>query len=1311
MLYILFSLVLIIYKIFLKLYEIIQKNDKNSITICIDNYMETKINLRTHQSNAIHAIYKSFDNYNKCLVKMFCGTGKSRIIFHMMMNNNNNLSVIVFPSISLITQFNTDYIQNREWNGITKNYKYLSICSKNELQENTHNINYTTDDELIINFLNNKEKKIVCVTYQSFETFVKCINDLDINIDLIEYDEAHHIVGSKIQQLVFNNNIFNKKCIKTVFFTATPKNENGITMLERDYNDINYELINEDDNDKNDIPYKTDCGTLAFEYTHYQAVQDGICNDYDIAIDFYTDNSYKYKSVYSAISRCIFSTGNKKCLTFHARSEVETDNGSYVMDFTSDENKLKFKKEYDEVLQTEFKEIIGEYKDKLIINGLTGKTKNKQKVLNEFDKDCKNVRVLASCNTIGEGIDTKNANIACFVDPRTSHTTITQNIGRVCRIQKQKSTVLIPCYVDVEKYKNCKTDEERDLVIREDMNKDGNYNSILNTLSALRQEDPESYDLCLHYPKSYAPKEIKNNLQKQGYKIEEEVGNLDETIDYLVDDCDIESIKDTNDIEEKAKIIDKKIIINSTSMEEPIKTYNSEAKDNIVIYHNEENDEYRPVTKKDGVKQAKNIKAPNRKKININVHANKDVKVLWKIEGDFDLDKMVCQVYINSTIVENKWEKRLEEVKEFIDTNKNKPSSMSKNNDEKVLGKWIGTQQTNYQKRTQIMKDDDIYNTWTQFINDPLYKEYFQSNEETWYITLSQVKEFIDSNKKRPSNHSKNKDEKVLGTWIGNQQTNYKKRTNIMKDDDIYNTWTQFINDPLYKEHFQSNEETWYITLSQVKEFIDLNKKRLSTISKNKDEKVLGTWIGTQQKNYKKRTNIMKDDDIYNTWAQFINDPLYKEHVQSKEETWYIKLSQVKEFIDANKKRPSERSKNKDEKILGSWIVNQQKNYQKRTNIMKDDDIYNTWTQFINDPLYKEYFRSNEDVWSTTLSKVKEFIYLNKKRPSKTSKNKDEKVLEKWIGHQQTNYKKRTNIMKDDDIRKIWGDFVTEYSSLFDTSYLDHKVNILENSKNVNSNKIKVINKKTISTIKETPDKQIISKPTIEQKTIKPTKSIKINISKKLPKNKEDVEKVNKQRNKAKLSELHQKYKTMNSNNLNKLFNEQPELWKEYHDIVDKNEEGFIEQDEIPYKRIIKYLENMKTKRNKYIADLGCGKARISKYFENNGLFKFYNYDHYAENETVKKCDISNLPLDDDEINIAIMSLCMWGSNCKDYIKEAHRVLEDNGVLVIIEPTKRWIEENGENRLEKLLTENNFQIKKNHNKNDHKFMFLECIKN
>ena len=34
----------------------------------------------------------------------------------------------------------------------------------------------------------------------------------------------------------------------------------------------------------------------------------------------------------------------------------------------------------------------------------------------------------------------------------------------------------------------------------------------------------------------------------------------------------------------------------------------------------------------------------------------------------------------------------------------------------------------------------------------------------------------------------------------------------------------------------------------------------------------------------------------------------------------------------------------------------------------------------------------------------------------------------------------------------------------------------------------------------------------------------------------------------------------------------------------------------------------------------------------------------------------------------------MWGSNCKEYIQEAYRILESNGTLFIIEPTKRWSE-------------------------------------
>ena len=109
---------------------------------------------------------------------------------------------------------------------------------------------------------------------------------------------------------------------------------------------------------------------------------------------------------------------------------------------------------------------------------------------------------------------------------------------------------------------------------------------------------------------------------------------------------------------------------------------------------------------------------------------------------------------------------------------------------------------------------------------------------------------------------------------------------------------------------------------------------------------------------------------------------------------------------------------------------------------------------------------------------------------------------------------------------------------------------------------------------------------------------------------------------------------------------------------------------------------------------MGCGKAHISKHFKKDNRFEFINYDHVAIDETVEVADISKLPLEDDSVEICILSLSMWGSNCEEYITEAHRVLETNGTLYIIEPTKRWTSENGEpsDRLRDLIIKFKFKI-------------------
>ena len=71
---------------------------------------------------------------------------------------------------------------------------------------------------------------------------------------------------------------------------------------------------------------------------------------------------------------------------------------------------------------------------------------------------------------------------------------------------------------------------------------------------------------------------------------------------------------------------------------------------------------------------------------------------------------------------------------------------------------------------------------------------------EKWYNNLELTKQYIDINKKRPS-----KDRKFLEKWVGIQVTNSIKREFIMKNDDIYKAWNEFITCDKYKKYFTSH--------------------------------------------------------------------------------------------------------------------------------------------------------------------------------------------------------------------------------------------------------------------------------------------------------------------------------------------------------------------------------------------------------------------------------------------------------------------------------------------------------------------------
>ena len=69
------------------------------------------------------------------------------------------------------------------------------------------------------------------------------------------------------------------------------------------------------------------------------------------------------------------------------------------------------------------------------------------------------------------------------------------------------------------------------------------------------------------------------------------------------------------------------------------------------------------------------------------------------------------------------WLNTLENVKKYIDDNNKLPSTHDKNNDIKVMGRWISNQKTNYNKKQQIMNNREIYDVLTEFVNE--YKKYF----------------------------------------------------------------------------------------------------------------------------------------------------------------------------------------------------------------------------------------------------------------------------------------------------------------------------------------------------------------------------------------------------------------------------------------------------------------------------------------------------------------------------------------------------------------------------------------------------------
>ncbi|OKH40360.1 hypothetical protein NIES2119_01675 [[Phormidium ambiguum] IAM M-71] len=127
---------------------------------------------------------------------------------------------------------------------------------------------------------------------------------------------------------------------------------------------------------------------------------------------------------------------------------------------------------------------------------------------------------------------------------------------------------------------------------------------------------------------------------------------------------------------------------------------------------------------------------------------------------------------------------------------------------------------------------------------------------------------------------------------------------------------------------------------------------------------------------------------------------------------------------------------------------------------------------------------------------------------------------------------------------------------------------------------------------------------------------------------------------------------------------ENPEEWAQYHTLYQESRQDWAI---VPYEEMIRWCQ----KESGYvIGDFGCGEAKLAEAISDRHTV--YSFDHIAINNNVIACNMAHVPLNDEELDVAIFSLSLMGSNFTDYLREARRTLKLDGQLHIIEATSRF---------------------------------------
>lgn len=272
---------------------------------------------REHQAEAVKNVSDTFMSADRATIVMPCGTGKTMIGPWVGSNIGANRVVIFVPTLWLMRQTIMQWRATDEWASAA----YFGVCSDKKIFDDLDisemsDAPVTTDPAAIREILDSlpeREKSVVCCTYQSSDTLAGAIPE-GFFFDYGVFDEAHcTAAGDGWKAMGFTAPLHDDlvPIHKRLFMTATPKvfESPRVGQQKATYSMDNREIY----------------GERAYELPFSRAVEMGIITDYLVVVSVITKQELtrgllRSRALLEAQAKALYDSheryGVEKCILF-----------------------------------------------------------------------------------------------------------------------------------------------------------------------------------------------------------------------------------------------------------------------------------------------------------------------------------------------------------------------------------------------------------------------------------------------------------------------------------------------------------------------------------------------------------------------------------------------------------------------------------------------------------------------------------------------------------------------------------------------------------------------------------------------------------------------------------------------------------------------------------------------------------------------------------------------------------------------------------------------------------------------------------